>query len=566
MKKRKVREMKKLAVIILIFAVSYPMLQAALPANAAEKEIRLLILHSLSAKEQDDEVYMLDMLAGHFTDSATIMSLEDALKKRDEEKYTHMIYLRLDTDAPEMPELSLINSFQGSLYLIGNRLDAFGVSDGMEIKEYIEIDRIYKDEEAFGLDNAKSVMMFDAYEDATVYFQGNADGHLFPLIFEKNETFYAATQSITGEFTEFLGESLFDFFEKERGKPQKFLRLEDIHPKYDPAALQEIGDYLAELGIPYAITVIPVYTNPETGERISLSESDELVEVLQNMQKQGASIILHGYYHQYRDSETGEGSEYWDMENDRPIYQAKNDPVFKREDFASDQEYREFLKKGARFEERYIADTIERGIFDLVNEGLYPVAFEAPHYAISQAGYQVVSDYFSTYVGQVQISDETYEASFTPVFTSTPSKLSGMQVIPEGMGYIEADNPESVGNMMKRAERISVFSDSKLSFFFHPYIGIKKFKEVMEGMEKYEEYGWFDLRSMNNKAAAEGIAIQTTGGAVKADRSINTIIKQEFENLWGFAIPVFVVVLILLLSMNGIRKKKKAERFSAKPE
>src|SRR5690606_7994055 len=120
--------------------------------------------------------------------------------------------------------------------------------------------------------------------------------------------------------------------------------------------------------------------NPETGERITLSESVKLVKVLQEMQRSGASIVLHGYYHQYRDSETGEGSEYWDIEHNRPIYQGKNEPVLKRGDFATEQEYKEFLKKGAEFEERYIADTIQKGIFDLVEEGLYPIAFEAPHY------------------------------------------------------------------------------------------------------------------------------------------------------------------------------------------
>lgn len=550
--------MKNIALYILVLTASISMLQMPISTDAAENEVRLLILHNLSAQEQKNELYMLDMLAGHFADNATISSLEEALKNPDGEKYTHMIYLRLATDAPTAEELSIVNSFEGSTYLIGNRLDAFEVSEGMEIKQYIEIDRIYQDGQEFDLDNAKSVMRFDDYSSAQVYYQGKSNNQLFPLIFEKNQVFYAATQSISGQFTEFLGESLFDFFGEERGEPQKFLRLEDIHPKSDPAVLKEIGDYLADQKIPYAITVIPVYTNPETGERISLSESDELVKELKAMQGQGASIILHGYYHQYRDSETGEGSEYWDMQNDRPVYQAKEDPVFKREDFTNEEEYAEFLKKGARFEERYIEKTLEKGIFDLVDVGLYPVAFEAPHYAISQAGYKAVSRYFSTYVGQVQISDETYKATYSPLFTSTPSNLSGLQVIPEGMGYIEADHPESMDEMMKKAARTAQFSDSKLSFFFHPYIGLEKFKEVMGAMEAYEEYDWFDLSSIENKVETEGISIQTSEGAVKAERSAGIFIKQEIKYIWWLAIPLVVFSFILLFSMIAVRKKKKS--------
>lgn len=55
----------------------------------------------------------------------------------------------------------------------------------------------------------------------------------------------------------------------------------------------------------------------------------------------------------YRSSETGEGFEFWNVENDRPIYQ---------ED-------------------------------------------EAPHYAISQQGYEVVAKHFSSYIGRLQLTD-----------------------------------------------------------------------------------------------------------------------------------------------------------------
>src|SRR5690606_25496133 len=141
--------------------------------------------HNPSAQGQLDELYMLDVLAGHFADHATILTLEEALQNPNVEKYTHLIYLRLNTDAPAAPELSFINAYQGSLYLIGNRLDAFDVSKGMAIKRYVEIDKIYKGNVGYELDNAKSVMEFDEYADAKAYFQGESDNQLFPLIFEK---------------------------------------------------------------------------------------------------------------------------------------------------------------------------------------------------------------------------------------------------------------------------------------------------------------------------------------------------------------------------------------------
>lgn len=43
------------------------------------------------------------------------------------------------------------------------------------------------------------------------------------------------------------------------------------------------------------------------------------------MQDDGAAIIMHGYTHQFYDSETGEGFEFWDVKTDQPIRQPKHE-------------------------------------------------------------------------------------------------------------------------------------------------------------------------------------------------------------------------------------------------
>lgn len=73
--------------------------------------------------------------------------------------------------------------------------------------------------------------------------------------------------------------------------------------------------------------------------------------------KRGASIIMHGYTHQNEFSPTtGEGYEFWNAKDDRPM-----------ED-----------------EESFTVPRIEAGISELLRCGLIPLAFEAPHYAASQ--------------------------------------------------------------------------------------------------------------------------------------------------------------------------------------
>lgn len=93
------------------------------------------------------------------------------------------------------------------------------------------------------------------------------------------------------------------------------------------------------------------------GKKHYLHEREELVEVLQEAQKRGASIIMHGYTHQNEFSPTtGEGYEFWNAKDDRPM-----------ED-----------------EESFTVPRIEAGISELLRCGLIPLAFEAPHYAASQ--------------------------------------------------------------------------------------------------------------------------------------------------------------------------------------
>ena len=50
-------------------------------------------------------------------------------------------------------------------------------------------------------------------------------------------------------------------------KVSAYLRLEDVHPVADINQLKEIAELLKEKQIPYMITVIPVYTDPQTGKR-----------------------------------------------------------------------------------------------------------------------------------------------------------------------------------------------------------------------------------------------------------------------------------------------------------
>src|SRR5699024_10990440 len=138
--------------------------------------------------------------------------------------------------------------------------------------------------------------------------------------------------------------------------------------------------------------------------------------------------------------------EFWDVENQMPIYHGPEEEVVQLsvDDFESQEKYEAHQSANEEYERRYIENRLTRGVQELANYGLYPLAFEAPHYTMSQNGYQVASNIFSTYVGQIQLSDENWEIMDTTPYATQPTMLNGMVLLPETIGYVrpEADERE----------------------------------------------------------------------------------------------------------------------------
>ncbi|RLJ90514.1 polysaccharide deacetylase family protein [Planococcus citreus] len=556
--------MKKILsfILLLAFLAASPWAIAAAD-DSSSKQAKVLILYHAEEQTQREEVPILDMLVGHFSSDITIQSIEEAAAEYVKGDYTHVIYFGLGKRQLTEEELFIVDQYDDvKKMFIGNYFEYFKEAPDLSIRDYRNIDSVSGDGKMFDLKEEKDMMLINGIEQMEVLYEGQAADGAYPLIFKNDNLYYVAANSITGRISDIVGESLFDFFDEEKSPPKKLIRLEDIHPRSDPVLVKQVGDYLAERNIPYAVTVVPVYTNPETGQSIHLSQAIELVEVLQEMQKNGASLIQHGYLHQYREDETGEGFEYWDVDHDRPIYQSNTDEVKLREDFASDEEYQDFVQNvGLPYEQTYIYNSIVNGVYEMTAEGLYPIAFEAPHYSMSQTGYKELSKYFTTYVGQIQISDRTYDGTFVPVYETTPSGLDGMKVIPETLGYIDPENDNAVDEMIEQADYTAQFSDSYLAFFYHPYLGIDKFDEVMTKLEKYNQYEWVNLKEMDHKTEVDGMVVETAGGDIEVSRPMSVLVAQTTRDLWWVSIPlaIFVIIAVAAVAQKFRRRKTDSE-------
>ena len=155
------------------------------------------------------------------------------------------------------------------------------------------------------------------------------------------------------------------------------LRIEDVTPQSDPAAIRRIAEFLAAEDVPFQIALVPIYHDPAAQEEEFLSEKPELIAALRYAVSKGAAIVMHGVSHQYRGTSTDD-YEFWDMIAGTPIPTASDDWLQRR---------------------------LEQGIAECCRSGVYPIAWETPHYAAGQRDYRVISGFFDTFHDRPMVAD-----------------------------------------------------------------------------------------------------------------------------------------------------------------
>ena len=197
---------------------------------------------------------------------------------------------------------------------------------------------------------------------------------------------------------------------------------------------------------------------------------------------------MHGYTHQYGNIKnphtgvSGDDYEFWNIVTNTPV----------AEDSTS-----------------WALGRLNAGVFDLVNNGFLPVAWEAPHYQGSALSSKAASTVFNTTYQRV-----VYYTADTPNLTASVSKdfavgqifpypikrdYYGQRVLPESLGNIEYDihliDPTSNYNytsqdILTNAQFALTVRDGFASFFFHPFWlepelgvpGFADFQKVMDGI------------------------------------------------------------------------------------
>jgi len=291
------------------------------------------------------------------------------------------------------------------------------------------------------------------------------------------------------------------------------IRIEDVDPNADPDELRQIADYLYSEGVPFAVSVVPVYYDPlgfynnSIPERERMSQVKEFLSALDYMVERGGNIVLHGYTHQYDETAnpyngvTGDDFEFYRVSLDdygRVVY---GGPV--PED-----------------SERWARDRVRRGLQELERSGFSPVAWETPHYAASSTDYPVFANTFSATIQRVlYFTDYPLAAHLFARAYGAPGRVKklgraravsasaeplyfggqffpyvihrdiyGQKVIPENLGNVE---PEPWGeyparlpeDIVRAASKNLVVRDGWASAYFHPFYDISYLEELVSGIK-----------------------------------------------------------------------------------
>lgn len=544
-------------------------------ANQQSTSISVLVIGPFDGEAGKVEQRRLDLLISHFTSQITFKHT-DEVNASDLKHVTHVVYFGYQSEQIPRHFSAMLSDFSGTVLAIGKNVEQFG--DRFHFVQPIgtkKINQLYvanRETEASRIETQNIIELAATDENESWLIGKDTDNQIYPLLIQEQSSFYLAVTTVASPIATFVAEGLHEVFQSNHEPGyQGYIRLEDVHPLVEAEKLMAIAEQLKERQIPYMVAVIPVYIHPETKERHYLSDSPALLDTLKFIQKNGGSIVLHGYTHQFRDSETGEGFEFWDVEHNMPIYHQANEQPQKKiaTDFSSAASYQTFLTAQQKIEKAYIEDKLTKGIETLANDGLYPLAFEAPHYAMSQHGYQITSSFFSTYVGQIQLSDVDWQIMTEAPYVTQPSFLNGMTLWPETIGYVE-NGSFAMEKMELAIERQMHLRDAMIAGFYHPYLGLEGFEDMLAALEKIPNITWIDLKQWNNTTETENVTIQSSHGKINTEINYVELFQKDstylfrhvrkarqdllwiFVGMGGLAVCLFIVYLI---TIKGIRQQ-----------
>ncbi|HBG5345604.1 TPA: polysaccharide deacetylase family protein [Clostridioides difficile] len=529
---------KSLLKLVVVLSIVLTISNFSLSSYASEitsSTDKVLIVYD-SKKEtayNRDILKIIRTLLGRFSSDIDILKLSNYDGEINKNYYSHIFILGINensygNDKKTKNLISSLNLYKGTICWLG-----YGIENLLEHKKYnLEylgktnniVSVNYKDK-SYNLDEHYVFNIVESKDKSNkVIGSINDTLNKYPYIINDKNLFYVSKLDLDGVLFYIFCDSLNDIFNiKTFDKGRIFVRIEDVHAFRDPKDLVKIADYLSSKNIPFTIALIPAYVNPKNHKITTLSESPEIVKAIKYMQDKGGTVILHGYTHQYKEEEvSGEGYEFWDGKKDEP------------------------LKENMKI---FVKDRVLSGLRICIENAIYPLAFEAPHYAMESEGYKELKKYFSTYMGQHQNNDKKFSTNTYPYIIRDTEEFNIF--IPENLGYIDPEDKFTFQNIKENLDKVSIVRGFSGGFFFHSYLNIEYLKNTIEYLEK-QNIEFMNLRDFDNWVKVDEIQIRNTGDEiiVNYDMDLEESTKSDirFKSISNISkILIFIVSISVLI-------------------
>ncbi len=537
---------KKRFFVLLTLLILFTVNTVSYADSNSDKKTLIVYENEKSFAYNENKVNHLKELLYVFNKDVSKVSVND-YKKGYMEKFDYVFVINIRNDIKNTDFLNDLTNFKNKIYWIGDKIEnLLNYSNKYSITYNSKNNNItklnYKNKE-LAANGANSYNIINPSSSTNVISSMTDGYNTYPFILNDKNLYYISKWDLKNSYI--FDDTLNDFYERKKfGKNEIFVRIEDVHPFRDTKKLREIADYLYKENVPFMIALIPTYVDSKTGKINTLDSKDDFVETIKYMQKKGGSVILHGYTHQIGHKEvSGEGYEFWDIKNDKPV----------KEDMYT-----------------YVKNRFLSGLRLCVENGIYPLAFEAPHYAMNIDGYKEAKKYFSTYVGQYQNNNDNFVTSTFPYTIKNSDTFETF--IPENLGFIDDKNMFAVDEIKEKFEKLEMVRGYRGGFFYHPYLDIKYLKESIQYL-KNNNVNFLDLKSKENYVKIDDISIESKDGKInytydKSKSASDNKQELEFKNNMKsinnaviiFVSTILVLFLIIFIIFRIMNKRKFTRR------
>ncbi|BEP27785.1 DUF2334 domain-containing protein [Helicovermis profundi] len=485
----------------------------------------ILIIYDQKYKIGDFTDYLTayEGLIGHF--DLTSSHMQDKIyKKNDINNYDYIMIINVNNEIKNKFLFEDLKDTSKTVFWIGGGINKLiektNINMHFENNQYTyNTLKHYNDNfiKTYSVDNVNNIPLLTLSKNSTIYTKLSNGIINSPYIFKNDNFVFKLNVAAYEEEYYAFADVLFNFF------TSKFpiiktatIRIEDIHPLRDPEKLKKIADFLYDRNIPFMMVVIPAYLNFKTDKIITLSDKPKLVEALKYMQNHGGRVILHGFKHTFHKRfTTGEGYELWDGYLSRPL-----DVNIKT----------------------YVNKLVSKGLNVCYKNGLYPIAFEAPHYAASQDAYKELSKYFTTIVGQIQTSDYHFTTLTFPYETTNISQAKF--VIPENLEYYNPNNNNPLRSIEKKLNELSMMRSYTAGVFFHPYLTIDELKATVNLIES-KGLKFKDPLENNFSVKTKDLSITFKNHTPKIDTYNKNLLSNRLSIFSNYFFDFMLIILII---------------------